>query len=278
MAEYNPAVEQGLAVTESFLVSPEFKKLVEIMKREAEKYGSRILNPGLTDAEKGEFTELCRERFGCVPPQGYLAFLKVMNGYESNAYVIYDYAHPDARKTHFFEENACYIDKLRLTRKIIERKYLFIGRKNESYYGYNRKTGAYAHINDIFYNELETYASFAELLISIMQTAIDDEEPLTWYDSRKIAVLIDAKFPKTDVLSLSDAKLLEMIKEIVELDDLPEIDLKKSEDYLFAIKCALTRVAEINCNRENGRRQKIKSGYISILDENYNASEDDAWV
>ena len=176
IAEYTPVAEKGVAETESFLVSPEFKKLVEIMKREAEKHGARMLNQGLTDADINEFTKLCKDHFGRVLPQGYLAFLKVMNGYEYNTCVIYDYAHPDVAKTHFFEENACYIDNLRLTRKIIQRKYLFVGRKNESYYGYNLITGAYAWINDIFYDELETYASFADMLISMMQTAIDDEE------------------------------------------------------------------------------------------------------
>ena len=69
-------------------------------------------------------------------------------------------------------------------------------------------------------------------------------ENLTWDSSRGIALIINDKFPFTDVLSLSDTKLLKMMKEAEILDKLPEIDLDEREDSLFMIKCALARVIE----------------------------------
>ena len=81
---------------------------------------------------------------------------------------------------------------------------------------------------------------------------------LTWDSSRAIAVIINEIFPDTDVLSLTDADLLRMMKDAALLDKLPEIDKDEREDCLFDIKCALSRIIED--------------------DENYDARRGDAWV
>ena len=65
-----------------------------------------------------------------------------------------------------------------------------------------------------------------------------------WDDLRKIAKILNAKFPRTDVLSLTDAKLLEMMSEAGILQTLPEIIESEKKDRLFALKCALSRVIE----------------------------------
>jgi tetratricopeptide (TPR) repeat protein len=66
-----------------------------------------------------------------------------------------------------------------------------------------------------------------------------------WDNSREIAALLNEKFPRTDVLSLTDDALLAMMDKIGLLDDLPEIeDAQEKADALFAIKCALTRAIE----------------------------------
>ena len=69
-------------------------------------------------------------------------------------------------------------------------------------------------------------------------------DKLTWDDVRSIAVILNEKYPRTDVLSLTDAKLLDMMREAAPLDKLPEISEDKRKDYLFAIKCALSREIE----------------------------------
>ena len=81
---------------------------------------------------------------------------------------------------------------------------------------------------------------------------------LTWDSSREIAVLINGKFPNTDVLSLSDAKLLDMMKNVGVMDKLPEISKEERADCLFLIKTALARVIE--------------------NDGDYNARQGDAWM
>ena len=81
---------------------------------------------------------------------------------------------------------------------------------------------------------------------------------LSWDDIREIAIILNDKYPRTDVLSLSDAKLLDMMREAGILDNLPEIDGKEQKDRLFVIKCALSRVIE--------------------GDEDYDAHQHDAWV
>ena len=84
------------------------------------------------------------------------------------------------------------------------------------------------------------------------------EKSLTWKDTREIAVIINEKYPQTDVLSLSDKKLMEIIGSIESLITMPDIPEDKKEDYLFVIKCALSRVIE--------------------GDEDYNTHQGDAWV
>ena len=84
-------------------------------------------------------------------------------------------------------------------------------------------------------------------------------EAIAWDNPHKIAVLLDAYFPLTDVLSLDDAKLLDMMKEAGILDKLPEIDNDSRRGIcLHAVKCSLLRVIED--------------------DEDYDAHQGDAWV
>jgi len=80
---------------------------------------------------------------------------------------------------------------------------------------------------------------------------------LTWDDSREIAERLNEKYPRTDVLSLSDETLLDMMKEIGILAGLPELNADEREDHLFLIKCALSREIE--------------------GDWDYNAHQGDAW-
>lgn len=255
--------EQGLRRTEDFLKSAEFSKLCEKMKHAVEKYGDRTMPAGLTDEEVRAFSALCRKRFGCVPPPGYLAFLRVMNGYEFNAKVIYEYRDPVHAETHFMEDNARYRNDERLRSEDGGRKYLLIGREDEGYYGYNLQTGAYACLDNTFFDELQSYSSFADMLIYMMLVAFGDdeiyalfpgqtehlseEEPeLTWYDSQVIAYLLLGESPSgVDVLSLTDDRLLEMLAdEEYLLDVLPPLDEAEKADILFCIKCAMARLIE----------------------------------
>ena len=70
------------------------------------------------------------------------------------------------------------------------------------------------------------------------------EDIPAWDTLRKMAKILNAKFPRTDVLSLTDAKLLEMMSEAGILQTLPVIDESERKDRLFALKCALSRVIE----------------------------------
>jgi Fe-S-cluster formation regulator IscX/YfhJ len=84
-------------------------------------------------------------------------------------------------------------------------------------------------------------------------------DSLTWDDSHEIAAILNEIFPRIDVLSLTDAKLLDMLKEAGILDKLPEVeDEQKKEDVLFTVKVALTRGIED--------------------DSDYDARQGDAWV
>ena len=67
---------------------------------------------------------------------------------------------------------------------------------------------------------------------------------LTWDSSRGIAIILNEKFPRTDVLSLGNKKLLEMMEEAGILESLPEINEQERKDCLLCIKVALSRVIE----------------------------------
>ena len=67
---------------------------------------------------------------------------------------------------------------------------------------------------------------------------------LNWDSSRAIALILNKKFPNTDVLGLDDDNLLGMMKEAGILAGLPEIDDREREDCLLSIKVALARIIE----------------------------------
>ena len=67
---------------------------------------------------------------------------------------------------------------------------------------------------------------------------------ITWDSSRAIAEIINDKYPDTDVLSLRDDTLTEMVRSIEEFAALPEIEGQERSDCLFCIKVALSRIIE----------------------------------
>ncbi len=243
--------EQGLTETKEFLQSSEFAALCEKMQRAIRE----SLSDGLGDDEIAAFTELCRARFGCVPPEGYLSFLQIMNGYECNSQAVYGYAHPDKEPSHFFEDNA------RMNGK---RKYLLIGREDEGYYAYNLKTGEYAGLDSSDYTEDFTYGSFEAMLLHMMWKAFGDEEfeklfpdfmkllaeedaadgELTWDDAAVIAALLCEEHPKLDVLSMTDDDLMELLERECITDMLPPMNPAEKDDILFLLKCAIARETE----------------------------------
>ena len=90
--------------------------------------------------------------------------------------------------------------------------------------------------------EAKTFWDECDYMILWNQKAPEDTP--AWDDLRTIAEILNEKFPRTDVLSLTDAKLLGMMEEAGILEKLPEIDKDERKDRLFALKCALSRVIE----------------------------------
>jgi TPR repeat protein len=156
-----PVVEMGLDKTEAFFKSPAFQKWHEKIK--GEEYIS--LQPGLTDAEADEFATICRERYECHLPLGYLTFLKHMNGYIRT----YEYVNPKKEISYFFDRNdnnlerGYYCDWNDPERRL---KYLIIGRGDDEYYGYNLITGEYACLDYLGHFEYDFYSSFVDMFMA----------------------------------------------------------------------------------------------------------------
>jgi hypothetical protein len=73
----------------------------------------------------------------------------------------------------------------------------------------------------------------------------DGYRTLTMDDLDEIAAILNKKYPRTDVLSLTDDKLLEMMDDSGLLDLLPiSADERTFSDSLFMIKCAISRIVE----------------------------------
>jgi hypothetical protein len=156
--EQNNIPESGLARTKEFFNSSSFKKFYE--KRETQ-YNN--IKPGLTEAEIDELVKLCNERFGCSPPQGWLALLRIMNGH----YRIFGYKEPAEETYTFVKRNTYNLEKGYFCDDDGKLIYLMLGKEDDTYYGYNLQTGKYARLDEVFHDEYKVFHSFADVFLEM---------------------------------------------------------------------------------------------------------------
>ena len=65
-----------------------WKEKLEILKKEMELYQEKI-NSGIVDKEILKFQREVRKEFGYELPPDYLKFLKYINGFEYNGFILY---------------------------------------------------------------------------------------------------------------------------------------------------------------------------------------------
>jgi hypothetical protein len=176
------AEEKGLQFTEDFFKSERFEKLLDKMKYMAEVSGYDPPLPGLFDEIADGLANLCVREYGGCPPQGYLAFLKIMNGYTYNDQSVYGFDYEgDLLDSwgNIFKSNDAFSDYKGcgiLFGKDRKRRLLLVGESNENFYCYDRTTGDYSRYDWAFDLAYETFGSFAEMFSKMMIKAFDDDE------------------------------------------------------------------------------------------------------
>ena len=191
--------EKGLQFTEGLFNSENFAELYERLRFEVDRTGKYYdcgtgtgpgelsdrygnIKRGLTDEEADAFSELCEKEMNRRPPQGYLTYLKKMNGIDYRGQCLYgpypdgkhdfygDYPKYDVPMTdsEFYNENEHYFVCMSEDMPL-----LIIGREragNDRLYCYDFRSGEYASY-DNEYNEdepHEKFGSFAELFCKVL--------------------------------------------------------------------------------------------------------------
>ena len=192
-----PVIERGLAKTGEFFNSPAFQRFYEKEKRE-DRYNH--IKPGLTEAEINELMKQCNERFGCSPPQGWLIFLRIMNGF----YRIYGCPSQDEGTRDFFGRNTYNLENEYFCDDEGNLIYLMIGREDDTYYGYNMKTGKYAELDSVAHDEYKIFHSFTDMFLNMMyRDGWADEMDTFFHDFLECHKEEDARFQK-EQLALGD--------------------------------------------------------------------------
>jgi hypothetical protein len=166
---YTPVSERGLARTQEFFNSSFFKEFYEKEKRED---GYNHIKPGLPEAEIDGLVKLCNERFGCPPPQGWLALLRIMNGY----YRIHGYKGPVEEDYGFIHTNTYNLENGYFCDDEGKLIYLIIGWEDESYYGYNLQTGKYVRLGNVLHDEYQIFHSFADVFLNMAYNNFWDDD------------------------------------------------------------------------------------------------------
>lgn len=177
------AAESGFEKTLTFLQSEEFDKLIAITKEfwdECDYMG----NPGATEKEIGKLVKRFKKLHKIPAPEGYIAFMKELNGFKYSVFEIY----PCSKAIDFNKK---------------DKRYFSIGCGNKNFLAYAPETGKYVKLerntyafervtgHDIkgrpirvrkaeknipIYKTAETYESFADLFKTVMMYTLPEDK------------------------------------------------------------------------------------------------------
>lgn len=146
------------------------KKIDKIIK-EKQVYNEKI-NNGATETEIKLFRKRVNEELNIILPKEYIDLLKIINGIEFNGFIIYgiDEIELDKKQNQsingFIENNKIWYENKS------QRKYIFLGESNISWYAYNEKSKKYYELDKPSGTEIEEFDYFEDLIEKILSDSL----------------------------------------------------------------------------------------------------------
>ncbi len=145
------------------------KKLLSICKKKAEE--NRFLPPGANDAELAEFISWCSAELGTSPPDEYIDFLKVHNGFTVEGVFLYSTARqPISDST---GKTLAFIEMNVLSRDLEEMNgFLVFGDSDQDEYVLELSSGRYQvrdkQAFDNIYEEFDRFYGLLEFMLDMV--------------------------------------------------------------------------------------------------------------
>lgn len=154
-----------------------WKEKLETIKKEMRLYQEKT-NPGIGDKEILEFQKDVREKFGYELPVDYLDFLRYINGFEYNGFVLYQIDEYLIKDTPIHQHVDEFIDTNEIWHEIeANKEYLFIGDSNISFWVYSFREKAYYELDKpVTDNIINKFKNLDELLEQFFSDVLPDTE------------------------------------------------------------------------------------------------------
>ncbi|GIO23683.1 YrhA family protein [Oceanobacillus sp. J11TS1] len=145
-------------------------KLNEI-KREKKLYEEEI-NIGAVEKEISDFEKKVLEEFKCKLPEDYKDVLRIINGIEFNGFILYGIDEeilkdkPNQQINGFLELNHIWHENVE------QKKYLFLGESNISWYVYDLKSRKFLELDNPSGEKIGVFKNFNELFTNLLEDAL----------------------------------------------------------------------------------------------------------
>jgi len=152
-------------------VNKMWKEKLEEVKKVLNEF-NRDFDAPATEKEIQLFTDEVKKKFGFDLPEEYIDFLKVMNGYEFNGFVIYGVDERLLEKKPDEHING-FIELSEILYEVEDPKqYIFIGEDNISLYVYDLVRKKYIIIDNPGGGEMEYFDRFDEIITKLLTDSI----------------------------------------------------------------------------------------------------------
>lgn len=144
---------------------------INLLIKEMYKYGDKI-NDGVLEKDLKLFVDIFEKNFNVILPNDYLDFLKNFNGIEFNGFIIYGVDKDLLSITTHNHINGLIEFNTIFYENEYQKKYIFLGENNISWYVYDIKLGVYFELDNPSGTKINEFANFKDMLKSFIEHAI----------------------------------------------------------------------------------------------------------
>ncbi len=144
---------------------------INLLIKEMDKYGDKI-NDGVLEKDLKLFVDIFEKNFSVILPNDYLDFLKNFNGIEFNGFIIYGVDKDLLSITTHNHINGLIEFNTIFYENEYQKKYIFLGENNISWYVYDIKLDIYFELDNPSGTKINEFSNFKDMLKSFIEYAI----------------------------------------------------------------------------------------------------------
>ena len=129
-------------------------------------------NKGANKSEIVNFTKAVKKELDIDIPQQYIVFLKIINGFEFNGFIVYGIDTYLLDKCHIQSINGLIENNKIWHKNPWQKRYIFFGDSNISWYVYDLILLKYCELDKPSGNLINSYDSFEHMLNTVLEDAI----------------------------------------------------------------------------------------------------------